>query len=488
MDGLAAAALLLAPEIVVLATALAVLGVDLLSSRKGKRLLAYVALAGTVAAAFATVPLAGQRGALFGGALVVDPFAVFLKLVVLVATALVVLASVDLIHEKTRWEGEYYGLLLLAVLGMLVLVSATELITLYVALELGTMGFAALVALLKQRHVSPEAGLKYLLLAAFSSAVLLYGMALLYGATGSTHLAIIGQRIAAPLTQTQPAVLLALTLLVAGFGFKLSAVPFQMWVPDVYEGAPTPVTAFLAVVSKVAGFGVALRLFAGALGPAASEWTPIVAALAALTMTVGNLAALGQSSMKRLLAYSSIGQAGYVLMGLAAAAEAAAIGQGAAGVLYFLVAYAFTNVGAFVAVIVFANQTGSDRIIDYAGLARRSPGLALALSICLLSLVGMPPTAGFVGKLYVFYTAAAEGLVWLVGLAVLNTAISMYYYLRPIKLMYLDPAPSAKPVRPTPPLAAALAGTVAGVFAVALVAGPLIDAARSAAELLPLLR
>ncbi|MBI4504056.1 MAG: NADH-quinone oxidoreductase subunit N [Chloroflexi bacterium] len=480
--------LLLAPELILLATALVVIAADLLMRRKRKAELAYVALAGTVLAAFATVPLAGQRAVLFGGALVVDPFAVFLKLVLLATTALIILASVDLVTERTRWQGEFYALLLLATLGMLTLVSATELVTLYIALEVGTMGFAALVAFLKQRNASAEAGLKYLLLAAFSSGVLLYGIALLYGATGSTHLAVISQRIAAPLTMSQPAVLLALTLLVAGFGFKLSAVPFQMWVPDVYEGAPTPVTVFLAVVSKVAGFGVALRLFAGALGQAEGEWTPVIAALAALTMTVGNLGALGQGSMKRLLAYSSIGQAGYLLVGLAAAAKSATVGAGTTGVLYFLVAYAFTNLGAFVAVIVFSNQTGSDRIADYAGLARRSPGLALALGICLLSLVGMPPTAGFVGKFYLFYTAAAEGLVWLVGLAVVNTAISMYYYMRPIKLMYLDPAPSAEPVRTTLPLTAALAGAVAAVFAVALVAGPLIDTARGAAELLTVLR
>ena len=306
------------------------------------------------------------------------------------------------------------------------------------------------------RRAATEAGLKYFLLSAMSSAVLLYGMALLYGLTGETRLdAIARQLTAAP----SAPLLLALGLLLAGFGFKVSAVPFQMWTPDVYEGAPTPVTAYLSVASKAAGFAAAIRVFQTALPAAEADWATLVAALAAATMTVGNVVALVQTNIKRMLAYSSIAQAGYVLVGVAAASEA-----GTAAVLFYLLAYTATNLAAFGCVIAVTRLTGSEQIADYRGLHHRAPWLALALAFSLLSLAGLPPFAGFFAKLYVFWAAIESGLTWLVLLAVVNSAISLYYYAQVIHDMYMVAAPAESRPERSPSLAISL-----GVSVVALV-------------------
>jgi proton-translocating NADH-quinone oxidoreductase chain N len=309
-------------------------------------------------------------------------------------------------------------------------------------------------------------------------------MAVLYGLTGQTRLDAIA---AALIGQPGAAGLLAIVLILAGFGFKISAVPFQMWTPDVYEGAPTPITAYLSVASKAAGFAIALRVFQTALPGAAPDWIALVGILAAVTMTVGNLAALAQTNIKRMLAYSSIAQAGYVLVGIAAASQ-----DSTAAVLFYLVAYTATNLGAFIAVIEIAGRTGSERIADFAGLHRRAPWLAFALAVSLLSLAGLPPLAGFFAKIYVFWAAVQSGLGWLVIVGVLNSAISLYYYAQVIHEMYIVPAADAErtdafheaAARPVAlaPLALSLGIAVASTFALGIMSGTFMTFADQAAR------
>jgi NADH-quinone oxidoreductase subunit N len=364
----------------------------------------------------------------------------------------------------------------------MLLTSTQDLIAIYVALELTSISQYVLAAFLRNERAT-EAGLKYLLLGAISSAVLLYGMAFLFGLSGQTGLAGIFDAVAASGSATRPAFILAVVLLAAGFGFKLAIVPFQMWVPDVYEGAPTPVTMYLSVASKAAGFAVVLRVFIEALGHPnlLSDWTVIFAVLAAISMTVGNVIALLQSNIKRLFGYSSIAQAGYMLVGIAAASGLDGDPTpGASGVLFFIAGYAFTNLGAFVAIIAISNRIGTDRIADYAGMIRRSPFLAMALALCLVSLTGIPLTAGFWTKLYIFNAAVRADLVWLVVVGVVNTAISAYYYLRIAGLMLFQPPESESPVRPTWPLVLGGAVAALGVLVVGFVPSPFIAVAREA--------
>jgi NADH-quinone oxidoreductase subunit N len=306
---------------------------------------------------------------------------------------------------------------------------------------------------------SSEAGLKYLLLGAVASAVLLYGMALVYGLTGTTYLDEIAAAITSQGILGSPALLMGIVLLVAGFGFKIAAVPFQMWVPDVYEGAPTPVTAYLSVASKAAGFAVILRVFYEALGPASLDWGMIFAVLAAITMTIGNIVALMQKNIKRMLAYSSIAQAGYIMIGLAAfTAEASS------AIMFFLACYALTNLGAFIAIIAISNKINSDEIADYSGMVRRAPLFALALALCLISLTGIPPTAGFMAKIYIFSAGVNADLLWLVIIAVINSVISAYYYLRVVRVMFLGEPMSEERIHASSGLRVALALACLGVL------------------------
>jgi len=292
-----------------------------------------------------------------------------------------------------------------------------------------------------------------------ASAVLLYGMALVYGLTGTTYLDEIAAAISSQGIVGSPALLMGIVLLVAGFGFKIATVPFQMWVPDVYEGAPTPVTAYLSVASKAAGFAVILRVFYEALGPASLDWGMIFAVLAAITMTIGNIVALAQKNIKRMLAYSSIAQAGYIMIGLAAfTAEASS------AIMFFLACYALTNLGAFIAIIAISNKINSDEIADYSGMVRRAPLFALALALCLISLTGIPPTAGFMAKIYIFSAGVNADLLWLVIIAVINSVISACYYLRVVRVMFLGEPLSEERVHASSGLRVALAIACLGVL------------------------
>ena len=434
---------LITPEIVLLVSAIVVILLDLFLQRKS--LLAVISLAGLAISFGCAVGLwCGNPQTTFNDMLTVDKFALFFKFLFLVISALVILASTDYVSKFARFQGEYYALVLLSTLGMTLLTAATELITIFVALELISISLYALVGFLKDSK-STEASLKYMLLGAIASAILLYGMAFVFGFTGKTQLGDITQAIGTlSLTGGSASfgLLLGLILLIVGFGFKIAAFPFQMWVPDVYEGAPTPITAYLSVASKAAGFAIILRVFYSAFSVPAwlsQDWAIMFAVLAAIGMTVGNIVAIPQTNIKRMLGYSSIAQAGYLILGIAAMGLATGndiLGQ--SSLIFFLTGYAATNMGAFIAIIAISNKVGSDLIEDYAGVGKRSPLLALALTLCLISLTGIPPTAGFMAKFYIFSAAVQHNLLWLVIIAVLNSVISAYYYLRVVKVMWLD--------------------------------------------------
>ena len=464
---------LLSPEIALLALALVVLILDFFVN--DKRVVAYLSLLGLAVPAYLAFSLVGRQETSFYGSLIVDPYAVFFKLLFIAAAALVILASVQYAERSILWRGEFFALTLFATVGMMLMASAGDLIMVYIALETASISLYVLAGFRKRDPFSGEASLKYLLLGALASAILLYGMALLYGLSGSTTLSVIGQSLARQ--ATNPVALLAMALVISGFGFKIAAVPFQMWAPDVYQGAPTPVTAFLSVASKASGFAVLIRVVTSALGPLQADWQAMFAALAVITMFVGNLAAIPQRNIKRMMGYSSIAMAGYLLVGMAALA-----GGGSGSILLFLAAYTVTNLGAFAAIIAFSNQVGSDEIEDYSGLAARTPLLALGFAFCLFSLIGIPPLAGFFGKFYVFAEAFNQGLGLLVIIALLNSAISMYYYLRVVKVMYLNPPREETPLKVPGSLATAVAVTALGVIAIGVGIGPLMTTAQVAAQ------
>ncbi|MGB9722643.1 MAG: NADH-quinone oxidoreductase subunit N [Chloroflexia bacterium] len=394
-------------------------------------------------------------GPIFGGVFRVDGLTQFFRVIFLLVAALVLLLSLD--RKWGEHEGEYYALLVFALLGMSLMVGAAELITIYVALELTSISLYLLTAFDFNRR-SLEAGLKYFLFGAFSSAILLYGMSLVYGFTGTTTL----QGVAGKLTEwgglpglLSPAgrgLLLGLVFLVTGFGFKLALVPFHAWAPDVYEGAPTPITAFISTGSKAASFVVVLRVFQQFLGAAAGEvrweawrewgWSGLLAVLAMLTFTAANLMALPQRNVKRLLAYSSIAHAGYMLIGVLLHSR-----TGAEALFYYLMAYVLTNVGAFAAIIAVSRAVGGEELQHLAGLSKRSLPLAGALTILLLSLGGLPPLAGFFAKFWLFWATFEEGLVWLAAVALVNTVIAFYYYLRVLKAVWFEAPAEDTPVR-----------------------------------------
>lgn len=469
---------LLAPELVLTVAAAIVVLLDAVTERKG--VLPAVSIVGIVLAGGAALGLWGEQGSAFAGALVLDAFALFVKLLILAVAALVVLSSVGYSERFARFQGEYYALLLLVTAGLMLLPSANELITLFVALELTSIGQFVLAGFLRDEKAA-EGSLKYLLLGAIATATFLFGMAIAFGLTGSTQFPTMATRLGELSGDLRPALTAAFILLAAGFGFKAAAVPFQMWVPDVYEAAPTPVVGFLSVASKAAGFAVLLRVFTSAFGVpfVTGDWASIFAVLALVSMVLGNVVAMQQSNIKRLMGYSTIAQAGYILIGLAAATD-----TGRGSVLFFLGAYLFTNLAAFAAITLISHRLESDDIAAYAGLARRSPWLAFGLALALVSLTGLPPTAGFWAKVYVFGAAVESGLAWLAIAGVINSVVSAYYYLRPVRAMYLEAPSSETPVPALPLGALALGLTTAGTVLLGLLPGPLLSIAISAGETL----
>jgi NADH-quinone oxidoreductase subunit N len=436
---------LLAPEFSLALLALVVMAVDLFVKRR-------IATVGTalvglvVPAAFAiSQAVNGIHEKAFFGMLVVDPYAIFFKIVFLLIAAIMILSSYDYVGKYVRAEGEFYVLMLFSVVGMMMMASSAELITIYISLELTSIPLYVMAGLIRGQERSAEAAVKYVLLGAMSSAILLYGFALLYGLTGTTDL--VG--IATTFKQIQTgnlAVLIADILVVAGFGFKVSAVPFHMWAPDIYEGAPTPSTAFFSVGSKAAGFAALIRVFIyGGLGltPGSANLTSIITVLsivAFLTMTLGNIVAAVQSNVKRMMAYSSIAQAGYILVGFIGSL-ATGKPDGIEASLFFILIYVVTNLGLFAGIIALANLTGGERIADFRGLWQRAPLLSLCTAFCLLSLGGIPPFAGFLSKVFLFTAAWGLGQQWLVVVALLNSIVSLVYYGRIVKAMFFDEPP-----------------------------------------------
>jgi NADH-quinone oxidoreductase subunit N len=479
-----------APQFVIIVAALVVLLAELFRGKEQKTLPAWLSLAGVILSAAVMLVTWGREASSFQnlvlspaeGMAVADGYSLFLNLVFLITAGLSILISIEYVVREGLAIGEYYALLLLATAGMMLMGAATDLVIIFLGLEILSIPLYVLTGLNRARLESGEAALKYFLLGAFASAFFLYGIALTYGATGMTNLAgIVGflgsaSPVLSVVEGAGPYLTIALGLLLIGFAFKVALVPFHMWVPDVYQGAPTSVTAFMSVGAKAAGFAALARVLLYAFPTLASSWTVPLAVLAVLTMTLGNLAAIAQTDIKRMLAYSSIAHAGYILVGVVAANAA-----GAAGILFYLLAYALMNVGAFATAIVVGKRGEPGvEIADYAGLASRRSWLAAAMAIFMLSLSGVPPMAGFVGKFYLFSAAVQADLTWLAVIGVLNSVLSAFFYLRVIVVMYMKEAEEPKPLSLSWPLGIAVAVAALGTLALGLWPSPLLDMAQQA--------
>ncbi len=457
----------IAPEIILSVTLLLVLLVDLFLPRERKWVAMWLSFAGTAFAFVATLTLIGTRRVTFGGSFVVDNFAVLLKVFFTVVALVILALSLRYIREGPYYQGEYYFLLLASFLGMVMMPSSRDLLLLFIALELTSAPGFLLAGLRKTDPRSNEAAVKFFLIGVLSTAVMLYGMSLVYGITGSTRLSEIARSLAGPAGGSNLA-LAAILFVVAGFAFKVSAFPFQFWAPDTYEGSPVPIAAYLSVASKAAGFAGLLQLMFVAFIAQAEFWAPIFAVLSLFTMTIGNLVALQQRQVVRLLSYSSIAQAGYMLLPFALAGFSTEVDKAAfsAVVLYILV-YAVINLGAFAVVIGLARESSNLLIGDFAGLGQRAPILGVSMVLFLISLAGIPITPGFWGKFFIFSAAIDRGGVgpWLAVAMVVNSVISLVYYFYIVRAMYLEPV--AEPVRPFS--APVLVAAVVGLAAVAVV-------------------
>jgi NADH-quinone oxidoreductase subunit N len=466
------------PEIVLTAGALIVLVADVLLPRAWKGALGWLALLAIGATLLSLLPFTSTHVEVAHGLLAVDRFALFFKVVFLVAAGLTVLMSGRYLEIERANTGEYYFLILCATLGMMIMAGGIDLITIFIGLETMAVSFYILAGFIKPNQRSNEAAVKYFLLGGFSLGILLYGMSLMYGLSGTTNLraiatALVGQ-------ERDPRLVLAVILVVAGVGFKIAAVPFHMWAPDVYEGAPTPVTAFLSVGSKAASFAMLLRIFLEGLPSMSADWRLLFEALAIATMTIGNFAALTQTNLKRMLAYSSIAHAGYLLIGVVAGTT-----RGVSAMLIYLWIYAFMQLGAFGVIIMMRRQdVVGDELRDFSGLNVRHPAAAFAMLLFMLSLGGIPPTAGFMGKFWLFGAAIEAGYVWLAVIGVLNSAVSLYYYLRVVVFMYLKKETVGSEPSSRPALTAALAVAVVATIVIGVYPRLLFELAEASAQTL----
>jgi NADH-quinone oxidoreductase subunit N len=489
---------LIAPELILTTCACIALVMEVILPYRKSKVIAYFALVGVALAAVSlgvqwwisrdVLPIDG-----FYGMVRLDGFALLFQAVFLVAAGLAIAISTRFLDIEGEQHGEYYALVLFATVGMMFLACGYDLISLYISLELMALTFYVLVAFTKREKRSNEAAMKYFLLGAFSSGILLYGMSLLYGLAGSTNLGQIGQEVGSVLglikanptgdiAKLRPMLVLGMIALAAGLFFKVAAVPFHMWAPDVYEGAPTSVTAFLSTGSKAASFALYARIFIVALGDMHADWAPLVGLVAAITIMVGNWAAVTQENSKRLLAYSSISNAGYLLLGLVAGNT-----YGYLGLIIYLLVYTLMNMGAF-GVIISLRRRGiiGDNVEDLTGLAQKAPGLAAMMGVFMLSLGGLPMTGGFIGKYFLFggliQRGTAEGKSWYIWLAIwaiLNTVVSFYYYVRFIKVMYLgDRVADDKPLTVAPALQAALIASLVGIVFIGIYPQPFIELAQ----------
>ncbi len=480
------------PELVITAAACLVLTLDPVTPATCKHWLAWMSI-GALAVSFGvTATHMAERQTAFSDLVVLDPYAGFWKLLLYVVSGLTILLSLAYLKEERIHLAEYYGFLLLSLVGMMVMVSGADLLTIYLGMELMSLSLYVLAGIKRADGRSVEASAKYFVLGAFSSGLLLYGISLIFGVTGSTRLSAI-----ALATHDQglgnPGLLLGVLLLTVGFGFKIAAVPFHMWTPDVYEGSPTSVTAFMAVASKAASFGAFVRVFLDGLGGFKGDWYLLVLAICVATLALGNLVAIVQTNIKRMLAYSSIAHAGYALIGVVVAGmpgvPEAVRARGLSSMMLYLTIYAFMTLGAFAVVgLLRKGVLEGETIDDFTGLAKRQPVVAFLMLVFMVSLAGIPPTAGFIGKFYLFSAAVEAGLAWLAVVALLFAVVSAYYYLRVVMVMYMrDPDHMAAPIprlAPSPIMAVVLASTLGGVILFGLYPGPLATLAAHAVLIL----
>ena len=437
--------------------AMLLLLLEFLPARRGSSRSAWIALLTLIGSAAAVWPVRNVHRSLFGGMFLHDGFTVFFTLLFCAVAALSVLLSWDYAKRTRLQQAEYYSLMLLSTLGMIVMAASNDLITIFLGLELMSIALYVLVGFRHDQLESNEAALKYFLLGAFASGFLLYGIALLYGATGTTQLARMAEFLSDTPLASNPMLILGGLMVLVGFGFKIAAAPFHMWTPDAYEGAPTSITAFMSAGAKAAGFAALLRLALTVLPGITADWHGLLAAIAVLTMTVGNVTALLQTNLKRMLAYSSIAHAGYLLVAVVAGGT-----DGAAAALFYLAVYSAMNLGAF-GVLTRLGRDQEERVLisDLAGLGFRQPAIGLAMTFFMLSLGGIPPTAGFMGKVYVFSAAVNTGHVPLVVIGVLNSVVSVFYYLRVTVAMYMqEPSGEPTPISWAPPAALAVVLTL----------------------------
>jgi len=462
----------LAPVLVLSVFTMLVMLMDLFIG-KNKSALVFVALTGLLLAAVSSFAKTDWPVSSFGGSYVVDHMSVFFTMIFCLSSGLAILLSVEYNKRENIRVGEYYSLIMFCTVGMIILASSTDLIMIFLGIEIVSICLYVLAGIRRGDTRSNEAALKYFLLGAFATGFLLYGMTLLYGSTGTTKLAGIAEALSHSDVLSQPILMMGVVLLVAGFGFKVASVPFHMWTPDVYQGAPTPVTAFMAVGPKAAAFAAFFRVFTTAMPELAPTWEMLLSIVAIITMFVGNLGAIMQTNIKRLLAYSSISHAGYILIAIIAKGSLAT-----SALLYYMLAYTFMTFGVF-SIVILIGRKGKENLEleDYSGLGFQAPLLGLAMSIFLLSLGGLPPLAGFVGKFYIFQAALNEGYVTLVVLAVLNSAISFYYYLRVIVFMYMKEPKGELQISLTPITLLVIIIGVLGTLQLGLFPGPVISLA-----------
>ena len=473
MDAVTLSIIASIPEIIVIVGACVLLLIAPVKGRRFGPLFFWSSLATVIAAAAATFALAGEPRLVYSGMFVVDDFSVFFKMVFYLATGLCVLMSPRYLEEEDIARGEYYVLMLFALAGMMIMASGLDLLSIYVGMELQALCIYVLTGFIRKEKRSNEAALKYVILGSVSSGIFLYGLSLVYGITGTTQLT---DMAAALVTggAHDPALVLATVFLVTGLLFKVGAVPLHMWVPDVYEGAPTTITAFMSVAAKAAAFAILLRIFLDAMAPVAEIWVVVVAVIAVLTMALGSFVALVQTNIKRMLAYSSIAHAGFVLLGLVAGGP-----DGVASVMLYLLIYAFMNLGIF-AIIIMMNtgDVSGEAIEDYAGFAKSHRGLALLMLIFLFSLAGIPPTAGFFAKFYILVALVEQGYVGLAVIAVLLSAVAAFFYIRIVMLMYMKEEARPFDLALTPSLRLAIAITAAGTVGIGLLPSWFLDLAQ----------
>lgn len=487
---------LIKPELAISITLVLLVLVDLIMD-KDKRLLPYISIAGLVAAGYFIIAQFSTNAFAFSttntaGMIIIDPFGNFFKLLIVLSSVAVVLFSMlsGEINEGKERHGEYYTLIFGMILGMMFMISASDLIVVYLSLELLSLSSYVLAGFTKNSLRNSEASLKYLIYGATSSGIMLFGISILYGLTGSTNIYEINSLIQAANVHGFVFVLSGLLIFV-GMGYKISAAPFHFWTPDVYEGAPIPITAYLSIASKAAGFALLIRFikvtFIQSIDPNGFwhlldviDWKSFLVIISILTMTLGNFAALWQNNMKRLLAYSSIAHAGYLLLGLAVLSN-----EGIAAIMIYFMVYAIMNLGAFLVVMLIANKTGSEELDDYKGIGSAAPFLSVSLAILLVSLTGLPPTAGFIGKLYIFIALVDAKMIGVAVIALLNTVVSLYYYARVLKHMFLD-----KSEKELPAISSSYAAIVfvmvfvAPVLIFGVYFSPLVELAKSSVTLL----